>query len=100
MKKLQILYYLSHVNIWELLVYLMPAISIFCIAVAQVKIFNYGKTVSNTRKTRRVYWTLRYFFIVNLLMLLVICLKYFDSYEPPEKNLIFKRSKSFNEAMF
>ena len=100
MMKLQILYYLSHVNIWELLVYLMPVMSIFCIAVVQIKIFNYGKTVSATRKTRKAYWALRYFFIVNLLMLLAICLRYFDLHEPPEKNLIFKRSKSFNEAMF
>ena len=100
MMKLQILYYLSHVNIWELLVYLMPVISIFCIAVVQIKIFNYGKTDSATRKTRKAYWALRYFFIVNLLMLLAICFRYFDLHEPPEKNLIFKRSKSFNEAMF
>jgi hypothetical protein len=100
MKRLQILYYLSHVNLWELLVYLMPVISIFCIAVVQIKIFNYGKTVSSARKTRKVYWALRYFFIVNLLMLLAICLRYFDLHEPPEKSLIFKRSKSFDEAMF
>ena len=100
MKRLQILYYLSHVNTWELLVYMMPVISIFCIAVVQIKIFNYGKNVSRTSKTRKVYWALRYFFIFNLLMLLVICLRYFDLHEPPEKNLIFKRSKSFDEAMF
>lgn len=100
MKKLQILYYLSHVNTWELLVYMMPVISIFCIAVVQIKIFNYGKTVSRTSKTRKVYWTIRYFFIFNLLLLLLICLRYFDLHEPPEKNLIFKRSKSFEEAMF
>ena len=100
MKKLQILYYLSHVNTWELLVYMMPVISIFCIAVVQIKIFNYGKTVSRTSKTRKVYWTIRYFFIFNLLLLLLICLRYFDLHEPPEKNLIFKRSKSFEKAMF
>lgn len=100
MRRLQILYYLSHVNIWELLVYWMPVISILCIAVVQIKIFNYGKTVRRTSKTKKVYWTLRYFFIFNLLLLFVICLRYFDLHEPPEKNLIFKRSKSFEEAMF
>lgn len=100
MKKLQILYYLTHVNIWELLLYLMPVISIFCIAMAHLKIFNYAKSICKTRDTRKIYWALRYMVIFNLIMLFVICWRYFDHNEPPEKSLIFKKSKSFNEAMF
>jgi len=100
MKRLQILYYLTHVNIWELLLYLMPVISIFCIAMAHLKMFNYARGISRTRETRKVYWVLRYVVIFNLIMLFVICLRYFDLHEPPDKNLIFKKPKSFNEAMF
>ena len=99
MKRLHILYYLSHVNIWDLLVYWMPVISIFCIAVVQIKIFNYGKIVSKTSRTRKVYWALRYFFIFNLLMLLVICLRYFELHEPPEKDLIYKPGKRAAENL-
>jgi hypothetical protein len=100
MKKLQILYYLAHVNIWELLLYLLPVISIFCVAMAHLKIFNYAKSFSKTSEARKIYWVLRYMVIFNLTILFVICLRYFDHHEPPEKNLIFKKSKSFNEAMF
>ena len=100
MKKLQILYYVSHVSTWELMLYLMPVMSIFCIAMAHLKMFNYARRITKTRETRKVYWVLRYVVIFNLIMLFAICLRYFDLHEPPEKNLIFKKPKSFNEAMF
>ena len=100
MKKLQILYYLIHVNIWELLLYFLPVISIFCIAIAHLKMFNYARSISKTREARKIYWVLRYVVIFNLIILLAICLRYFNHHEPPEKNLIFKKPKSFNEAMF
>ena len=100
MKRLQILYYVSHVNTWELILYLMPVMSIFCIAMAHLKMFNYAGRISKIPETRKVYWILRYVVIFNLIILFVFCLKYFDQHEPPEKNLIFKKQKSFNEAMF
>jgi hypothetical protein len=100
MKKLQILYYLTHVNIWELLIYLLPVISIFCMAMAHLKMFTYARGIRKTREARKIYWVLRYVVIFNLMMLFAICLRYFDHHEPPEKDLIFKKSKSFNEAMF
>ena len=92
MKRLQILYYLSHVNTWELIIYLMPVISIFCIAIAHLKIFSYARSVSKKSETKKVFWALRYMFIFNLITLLVICLRYIELHEPPEKNLIYKKS--------
>jgi hypothetical protein len=100
MRRLQILYYLTHVNTWELLLYLMPVASIFCIAIAHLKMFNYASKIRRTSETRKVYWILRYVVIFNLIMLFAICLRYLNLHEPPEKNLIFKKQNSFNEAMF
>ena len=92
MKRLQILYYLSHVNAWELIIYLMPVISIFCIAIAHLKIFSYARSDSKKSETKKVFWALRYMVIFNLITLLVLCLRYFELHEPPEKNLIYKKS--------
>jgi hypothetical protein len=78
----------------------MPVASIFCIAMAHLKMFNYARNISRTRETRKVYWVLRYVVIFNLIMLFMICMRYLNLHEPPEKNLIFKKPKSFNEAMF
>ena len=69
-------------------------------AMAHLKMFNYAKRITKTSETRKVYWVLRYVVIFNLIMLFVFCIRYFDLHEPPEKNLIFKKLKSFNEATF
>ena len=97
MKRLQILYYVLHVNTWELLIYLMPVISIFCIAIAHLKIFSYARSVSKTSETRKVCWALRYMVIFNLITLLAISLRYIELHEPPEKDLIFKQGKRVAE---
>jgi hypothetical protein len=100
MKRLQILYYISHVNTWELLIYLMPVMSIFCIAIAHLKIFSYAKSVSKTSETKKVYWALRYMVTFNLITLLMISLRYIDLHEPPEKDLIFKKTKQISSNLF
>ncbi len=97
MKRLQILYYISHVNTWDLLLYLMPIMSIICIAIAHFKIFSYARSVSKTSETKKVYWALRYMVIFNLITLLMICLRYIELHEPPEKDLIFKQGKRVAE---
>jgi hypothetical protein len=99
MKRLQILYYISHVNTWELLIYLMPVMSIFCIAIAHLKIFSYAKSVSKTSETKRVYWVLRYMVTFNLITLLMISLRYIDLHEPPEKDLIFKKTNQISSNL-
>ena len=98
MKRLQILYYLSHVNTWELLIYLMPIMSIFCIGIAHLKIFGYARSISKTREAKKVYWALRYMVIFNLISLLAISLRYLELHEPPEKDLIFKQPKRIAES--
>ncbi len=100
MKRLQILYYLTHVNTWELLLYLMPVISISCLAIAHFKMFNYASKISRTRETKKVYWILRYVVIFNLIMLFGICLRYLNLHEPPEKDLIFKKTKQMSSNLF
>lgn len=97
MKRLQILYYISHVNTWDLLLYLMPIMSIICIAIVHFKIFNYARSVSKTSETKKVYWALRYMVIFNLITLLMISLRYIELHEPPEKDLIFKQGKRVAE---
>ena len=99
MKRLQILYYISHVNTWELLIYLMPVMSIFCIAIAHLKIFSYAKNVSNTSEAKRVYRVLRYMVTFNLITLLMISLRYIDLHEPPEKDLIFKKTNQISSNL-
>ncbi len=100
MKRLQILYYISHVNTWELLIYLMPVMSIFCIAIVHLKIFSYARSVSKTSETKSLYWALRYMVIFNLITLLMISLRYIDLHEPPEKDLIFKKTKQISSNLF
>lgn len=99
MKRLQILYYISHVNTWELLIYFMPVMSIFCIAIAHLKIFSYARGESKTSETNRVYWALRYMVIFNLITLLMISLRYIDLHEPPEKDLIFKKTNQISSNL-
>ena len=100
MKRLQILYYVSHVNTWDLFLYLIPVISIFCLAIAHLKIFNYARSVSKTNETKKVCWALRYMVIFNLLTLIAICLRYIELHEPPEKDLIFKKTKQMPSNLF
>jgi hypothetical protein len=100
MKRLQILYYISHVNTWELLIYLMPVMSIFCIAIVHLKIFSYARSVSKTSETKSVYWALRYMVIFNLITLLMISLRYIDLHELPEKDLIFKKTNQTSSNLF
>lgn len=100
MKRLQILYYISHVNTWELFIYLMPVMSIFCIAIVHLKIFSYARSVSKTSETKSVYWALRYMVIFNLITLLIISLRYIDLHELPEKDLIFKKTNQTSSNLF
>jgi hypothetical protein len=69
-------------------------------AMAHLKMFNYARSISKAAEARGIYRVLRYVVILNLIMLIAICLRYFNHHEPPEKNLIFKKLKSFNEATF
>ena len=98
MKKLQIVYYLVHVNTWELLIYLMPIMSILCIGIAHLKVFGYARSISKTREAKKVYWALKYMVIFNLITLLAITLRYIELHEPPEKDLIFKKPKRIAES--
>ena len=78
----------------------MPIMSIFCIAIVHLKIFSYARSVSKTSETKSVYLALRYMVIFNLITLLMISLRYIDLHEPPEKDLIFKKTKQTSSNLF
>ncbi len=78
----------------------MPVVSIFCLAIAHLKMFIYASNISRTCETKKVYWILRYVVIFNLIMLFAISLRYLNLYEPPEKDLIFKKTKQISSNLF
>jgi len=102
MKRLQILFYLLHVDKWQFILYCMPVMSIFCLAMAHVKMFTYARKIKRTYETRKVFFILRYFVTFNIIMLFAISLRYFDLHEPPQKDLIYhqKKTAKYSEDKF
>lgn len=94
MKRLQILYYVTHANTWELILYFMPVISIICIGVAHYKIYKIAISLKVTKSSVKKFWAIRYIAIFNFVILFVIAFKYFDRNELPQKELIFKQAKN------
>jgi hypothetical protein len=93
MRRLQILYYITHANTLELVIYFLPVISILCIAIAHYKIYKVANSLKVRKSSEKMFWAIRYIATFNFVILFVIAIKYLDRNEPPQKELIFKQAK-------
>lgn len=93
MRRLQILHYLLHVNTWDLILYFLPILSLFCISIAHYKIYKVASEIKKRRSVAKKFWAIRYIAIFNFAFLFILALKYLDKNEPPQKELIFKQAK-------
>ncbi len=93
MKRLQIIYYVTHANTWELILYFMPVISIICIGIAHYKIYKVAKSLKIRKSSAKMFWAIRYIAHFNFIILFVLAIRYFDKNEPPQKELIFKQAR-------
>ena len=91
MNKISFLHYLTHVNLTELLIYLLPVLSLVALIKANNHIKKHVITIQKSKKERRRKDGL--FKMINIIILVSI-LGYMVKHEFPQKEHFYKNSIS------
>ncbi len=91
MNKISFLHYLTHVNLTELLIYLLPVLSLVALIKANNQVKKHVITIQKTKKERRRKDGV--FNIINIIILVSI-LGYMVKHEFPQKEYFYKNSIS------
>lgn len=97
MNKVSLLHYLTHVNLVELFVYLLPVLSLIALIKANSHLKRHVVTIQKTKKDRKKKNGL--FTIVNVLILASIA-GYMVKHEFPQKDYFYKKSISKKQIRF
>ena len=97
MNKVSILNYLVHVDLAELLIYLLPVLSLIALIKANSHLKRHVVTIQKTKKDRKKKNGL--FTMVNVLILASI-VGYMVKYEFPQKDYFYKKSISKKQIRF
>ena len=97
MNKVSILNYLVHVNLAELLIYLLPVLSLIALIKANSHLKRHVVTIQKTKKDRKKKNGL--FTMVNVLILASI-VGYMVKHEFPQKDYFYKKSISKKQIRF
>ena len=91
MNKVSLLHYLTHVNLAELLIYLLPVLSLIALIKANSHLKKHVVTIQKTKKDRKIKNGL--FSMVNIIILASI-VGYMVKHEFPQKEYFYKSSIS------
>ena len=97
MNKVSILHYLVHVNLAELLIYLLPVLSLIALIKANSQLKRHVVTIQKTKKDRKRKNGL--FTMVNVIILASI-VGYMVKHEFPQKDYFYKKSISKKQIRF
>ena len=97
MNKVSLLHYLTHVDLAELFVYLLPVLSLIALIKANGHFKRYILTIKKTKKDRKKKNGL--FTMVNVLILASI-VGYMVKHEFPQKDYFYKKSISKKQIRF
>ena len=97
MNKVSILHYLVHVDLAELLIYLLPVLSLIALIKANSHLKRHVVTIQKTKKDRKKKNGL--FTMVNVLILASIA-GYMVKNEFPQKDYFYKKSISKKQIRF
>ena len=97
MNKVSILHYLVHVDLVELLIYLLPVLSLIALIKANSHLKRHVVTIQKTKKDRKKKNGL--FTMVNVLILASIA-GYMVKNEFPQKDYFYKKSISKKQIRF
>ena len=97
MNKVSILNYLVHVDLAELLIYLLPVLSLIALIKANSHLKRHVVTIQKTKKDRKKKNGL--FTMVNVLILASIA-GYMVKHEFPQKDYFYKKSISKKQIRF
>jgi amino acid permease len=97
MNKVSILNYLVHVDLAELLIYLLPVLSLIALIKANSHLKRHVVTIQKTKKDRKKKNGL--FTMVNVLILASI-VGYMVKHELPQKDYFYKKSISKKQIRF
>lgn len=97
MNKVSLLHYLTHVDLVELLIYLLPVLSLIALIKANSHLKKHIITIQNTKKARKKKNGL--FTMVNIIILASI-VGYMVKHEFPQKDYFYKKSISKRQIRF
>ena len=97
MNKVSLLHYLVHVDLLELLVYLLPVLSLIALIKANNHLKRHVITIQKNKKERKRKSSL--FTMVNMIILASI-LGYMVKHEFPQKDYFYKKSISKKQMRF
>ena len=97
MNKVSFLHYLVHVNLLELLIYLLPVLSLIALIKANSHLKKHVVTIQKTKKDRRKKNGL--FTMINVIILVSI-VGYMVKHEFPQKEYFYKKSISKKQMRF
>jgi Na+/H+ antiporter NhaD/arsenite permease-like protein len=97
MNKVSFLHYLTHVNLLELFIYLLPVLSLIALIKANNHLKKHVITIQKTKKERKRKNSL--FTMVNMIILVSI-LGYMVKHEFPQKEHFYKKSISKKQIRF
>jgi len=97
MNKVSLLHYLTHVDLTELLIYLLPVLSLIALIKANSHLKKYVITIQKTKKDRKRKNGL--FTMVNVIILASI-VGYMVKHEFPQKDYFYKKSISKKQIRF
>ena len=97
MNKVSILHYLVHVDLAELLIYLLPVLSLIALIKANSQLKRHVVTIQKTKKDRKRKNGL--FTMVNVIILASI-VGYMVKHEFPQKDYFYKKSISKKQILF
>jgi hypothetical protein len=97
MNKVSILHYLVHVDLAELLIYLLPVLSLIALIKANSHLKRHVVTIQKTKKDRKRKNGL--FTMVNVIILASI-VGYMVKHEFPQKDYFYKKSITKKQILF
>lgn len=97
MNKVSLLHYLVHVDLVELLIYLLPVLSLIALIKANSHLKRHVLTIQKTKKDRKRKNGL--FSMVNIIILASI-VGYMMKHEFPQKDYFYKKSISKKQIRF
>ena len=97
MNKVSILHYLVHVDLAELLIYLLPVLSLIALIKANSQLKRHVVTIQKNKKDRKKKNGL--FTMVNVIILASI-VGYMVKHEFPQKDYFYKKSISKKQILF
>jgi len=97
MNKVSILHYLVHVDLAELLIYLLPVLSLIALIKANSHLKRHGVTIQKTKKDRKKKNGL--FTMVNVIILASI-VGYMVKHEFPQKDYFYKKNITKKQIRF